>query len=73
MHTNKEILNQGIKKAMWSLPCFFIGPVVIHFAYLNPLQPTYYLILGIGITIAISAMVFLFLGLKTIMKALFGN
>ncbi|MES2543440.1 MAG: DUF6095 family protein [Bacteroidota bacterium] len=73
MRTNKEILNQGIKKTMWALPCFFIGPAIIHFAYINQLQPTYLLILGIGIGISIMAIVLLFLGLKTIMKSLFND
>lgn len=73
MHTNKEILNKGIKFIAWALPCIFIGPTVIHFALINKLQPTFPLILGLGILICLTAMALLFLGLKTIMKSLFGH
>lgn len=73
MSTNKEILNKGIKFIAWSLPCLFIGPSIIHFALINKLQPTFWLIIGFGIVICITAMTLLFLGLKTIMKSLFGN
>ncbi|RTY95220.1 DUF6095 family protein [Flavobacterium sp. GT3R68] len=73
MHTNKEILNKGIKFIAWALPCIFIGPTVIHFALINKLQPIFPLILGFGILICIGAMTLLFLGLKTIMKSLFGH
>jgi hypothetical protein len=73
MHTDKEVLNKGMKFIAWAIPALFIGPTVIHFAFINKLQPTYLLILGFGIIICITAMVLLFLGLKTIMKSLFGH
>jgi hypothetical protein len=46
---------------------------MIHFALINKLQPTFGLIIGFGIVICITAMTLLFLGLKTIVKSLFGN
>jgi hypothetical protein len=71
MNTNKDLLSKGIKYLTIALPCLFIGPAVIHFGFINKLQPTFYLILGIGIAICITAMVLIFLGLNTIMKSLF--
>jgi hypothetical protein len=73
MNTNKEVLSKGIKYITISLPCLFIGPAVIHFAFINKLQPLFYLILAIGIGICITAMVMLFKGLNTIMKSLFNK
>jgi hypothetical protein len=71
MNTNKDLLSKGIKYLTIALPCLFIGPAVIHFGFINKLQPTFYLILGIGIAICITAMVLMFLGLNTIIKSLF--
>ncbi len=73
MNTNKDLLNKGLKYLTIALPCFFIGPAIIHFGFINKLQPSFYLILGIGIAICITAMVLLFLGLNTIMKSLFNK
>ena len=73
MNTNKELLSKGIKYITISIPCLFIGPAVIHFAFINKLQPLYYLILAIGIGIGITAMVMLYKGLNTIMKSLFNK
>jgi hypothetical protein len=73
MNTNKDLLSKGIKYITISLPCLFIGPAVIHFGFINKLQPLYYLILAIGIGTCITAMVLLFLGLNTIMKSLFNK
>jgi hypothetical protein len=73
MNTNKDLLNKGIKYITISLPCLFIGPAVIHFAFINKLQTLYYLILAIGIGVCITAMALLFIGLKTIMKSLFNK
>ncbi|MET0759271.1 MAG: DUF6095 family protein [Flavobacterium sp.] len=73
MSTNKEILNKGIKFMAWALPGLFIGPAIIHFAFINKLQPTFYLILGLGIVFCIASIILIFTGLKTIMKSLFGN
>lgn len=73
MNTNKELLTKGIKYITISLPCLFIGPAVIHFAFINKMQPLFYLILAVGIGICIVAMTMLFKGLNTIMKSLFNK
>lgn len=73
MNTNKDLLSKGIKYITISLPCLFIGPAVIHFAFINKLQTLYYLILVVGVGVCITAMVMLFKGLNTIMKSLFNK
>lgn len=73
MPTDKILLNKGIKHFAWALPAFFIGPSIIHFAFINKLQPVFYLILMIGIAICVAAIILVFLGLKLIMKSLFND
>jgi hypothetical protein len=73
MATNRVLLNKGIKYFAWALPAIFIGPTVIHFGFINKLQPVFYVILGLGILICLTAMLLMFLGLKTIMRALFND
>ncbi len=73
MATNKEVLNKGIKYLTWALPTIFIGPTLVHFAFINKLQPLYPLILGLGILLCFTAVILAFIGLKTIVKSLFND
>lgn len=73
MATNKEQLTKGIKYLAGALPLLFIGPVVIHNAFMNQHNVWHYLVLAIGIIACLSAMYLMFLGLKTIMKGLFND
>lgn len=72
-HTNRDILNQGIKYLAWALPLLFIGPTVIYNAFINKDNNWHYLVLAIGIIICFLAMFLMFKGLNTIMKSLFGK
>jgi hypothetical protein len=71
MATNKIILNRGMKYLVWALPAVFIGPAIIHFAFINKQQPLYLLVLGIGITVAITGIILTFKGILTLVKSLF--
>ena len=73
MPTNKILLNKGIKFFAFALPAMFIGPTVIHFAFINKLQPLYLVILIGGILICLAGMLLIVKGLKTILKSLFEN
>ena len=73
MAINKEQLTKGIKYLAGALPLLFIGPVVIHNAFMNHQNVWHYLVLAIGIIACISAMYLMYLGLKTIMKGLFND
>jgi hypothetical protein len=73
MATNKELLSKGIKYLSGALPLLFIGPAIIHNAFINKQNVWHYLILAIGITASLGAMYLLYKGLNTIMKALFND
>ena len=51
----------------------FAGPVVIHSSFKNQEHALYYPILLIGIVLCITAIVLGFKGIRTIIKALFGE
>jgi hypothetical protein len=73
MATNKELLSKGIKYLSGALPLLFIGPAIIHNAFINKQNVWHYLILAIGIIASLGAMYLLYKGLNTIMKALFND
>lgn len=73
MATNKTVLNQGIKYLAWALPLLFVGPTVIYNAFINKGNVWHYLVLAIGIAVCFFAMYFMFKGLNTIMKSIFGK
>lgn len=70
MPTNKMILNRGIKYLSWALPAVFIGPTVIHFAFINKKQPLFPLLLGVGILIGFIGILLIFKGIMTIISSL---
>lgn len=71
MATNKEVLNKGIVFMGCALPLMFIGPAVIHFAFINKQQPLYWLVLSIGITMCLGGIFLAFKGLLKIVNSLF--
>lgn len=73
MPTNQQLLSKGIKYIAGALPCLFIGPPVLYFAFINKLQPLFWLVFGIGAALCLAAMTLLFFGLLTIMKSLFND
>jgi len=73
MATNKELLSKGIKNLAGALPLLFIGPVVIHNAFMNKQNVWHYLVLGIGIAFCLLGVYFAFVGLKIMMKSLFND
>jgi hypothetical protein len=71
MSTKKELLDKGIKYMLYALPLMFIGPSVIYNAFINKQNVWHYLVLAIGIFICLSAVYFMFRGIKTLTDALF--
>jgi hypothetical protein len=71
MATNKEVLNKGIVFLACALPLMFIGPAVIHFAFINKQQPLYWLVLSIGIVMCLGGIFLAFKGLLKIVNSLF--
>jgi hypothetical protein len=73
MPTDKKILSKGLKYLGWALPMFFIGPVVIHSSLKNQGNPFYIPVLILGCIICLLAIVFSFIGIRTVMKSMFNN
>ena len=70
---NKELLSKGIKYLAWALPLLLVGPSVIHNAFINKQNVWHYLVLGVGIVTCLGGVYLLFMGLKTITKAIFND
>ena len=68
---NKKVLNRGIRYLAMALPLLFIGPVIIHSSFKNQNNPLFYPVLGFGIVVCITAMWFMFLGLRTVTNSIF--
>ncbi|MFM9824608.1 DUF6095 family protein [Flavobacterium sp.] len=73
MPTNQKLLAKGIKQLAWALPLLFIGPSVIYNAFMNKNNSWHYLVLGIGVSVCLLAVYFLFYGLKTLMHSIFND
>lgn len=73
MATNRELLSKGIKYLAWALPLLFVGPSVIHNAFINKQNVWHYLVLAVGIIACLGAVYLLFMGLKTITQAIFND
>lgn len=71
MATKKEVLNKGIVFMAGALPLMFIGPAVIHFAFINKTQPLHWPILIVGIAMCIGGVFLAFKGLIKITNSLF--
>ncbi|OIQ15369.1 MAG: hypothetical protein BM557_11410 [Flavobacterium sp. MedPE-SWcel] len=72
MGTDRKILAKGLRYMGWSLPLLFMGPTIINSSFKNQDHPFYIPVLGLGIIFCVVAIYLIFLGLKTVMKSLFG-
>lgn len=68
---NKELLFKGLKYSIGSIPLMFLGPIVIHNAFMNKHTWIHYIVLGVGIFICITSVYLMFKGIQIIMKSLF--
>ncbi|WP_158729082.1 MULTISPECIES: DUF6095 family protein [unclassified Flavobacterium] len=73
MATNRELLSKGIRYLAGALPLLFLGPVIIHNAFMNKQNIWHYLVLSVGVIVCFIAMYLMYVGLKTIMKSLFND
>ncbi len=73
MATNRKVLSKGINYLAWALPLLFIGPSVIYNAFINKQNVWHYLVLAIGIIACLGAVFLMFMGLKTMVRALFND
>ncbi|MBF0693584.1 MAG: hypothetical protein IR153_00830 [Flavobacterium sp.] len=73
MMADIKLISKGGKFILIALPMFFIGPSVIYNAFMNQHTNWHYLVLGVGITVCILSVYFLFKGLMTIGHGLFAK
>ena len=71
MDSKKESLNRGVVFVASAVPFLFIGPTVIHFAFINQQQPLYWAMLILGLAICIGGVILAFKGLLKITNSLF--
>ncbi|MFK8295941.1 DUF6095 family protein [Capnocytophaga canimorsus] len=68
------MIRQGIKKGFQflaiSLPCLFLGPVVIHSAFTNKAHPLFIPVLLTGIAIACFGAIIGFKGIRKMVESL---
>ncbi len=73
LKTDKVLLVKGLKRLAITVMLMFTGPVVLYQAFKNQDHPFYIPVLVIGALIALGAIVMGFLGIKTLVDALFGK
>ena len=71
--TDKELLTKGLQRLGICLLLMFIGPSFLYFVMSNEGRAFYVPLLIIDILICIAAILFLFLGIRTIMNSMFGK
>lgn len=71
-HTDKKILITGVKYLALSLPLLFLAPYLITLGFINKTNVSFYLFFPIGLILGVAAGYFIFKGIKTIMKSMFG-
>ena len=67
---NKNLFQSGIKSTLGAIPLMFIGPIVIHNAWMNKHTNLHYIVLALGIIICLFAMFLMWKGTLKIMKSL---
>ena len=67
--TNKEVLAKGVKYMAIAMMLMITGPTLIHFGF----QVRNYLTLTIAGIVSVGAIIMFFIGIKTLLKALFND
>lgn len=73
MAANKKSVSKGIKYLTGSLPLLFLGPTVIHNAFINKQNVWHYLVLAIGMLLCFGGVYCMFIGIKKIVYSLFND
>lgn len=69
--TNKDTLAKGVKFLAGALPLMFIGPSIVFSAFNNQDKLLYWPVLIFGIILSVAAILLIFKGIMTLLKALF--
>lgn len=71
MHTDKELLLKGLKYIAYTIALMFAAPTVLYQAFKNEENPLFWLVVVIGMALAILAIGMGFYSIKVIMDAIF--
>lgn len=71
MTNQKDIIIKGVKFSLGAIPLMFLGPMVIHNAFMNKHTWIHYIVLGVGIVICLISVALMWKGIKIILKGLF--
>jgi hypothetical protein len=71
--TDKDILIKGLKRLGICLLLMFAGPTLLHLSLDNSDKPLYIPLLILAFILCAMAILFLFLGINTIMKSMFNK
>ena len=71
MSTHKEVLKKGFKYVFGALPLFFLAPILLNIGFSAIKKDQNYVFIGIGAIVAIGGITLVFIGIKTILNALF--
>ncbi|NRR92305.1 hypothetical protein HSX10_12075 [Winogradskyella undariae] len=69
--TDRDILAKGLKRLAICLGLMFAGPTLLHLALSNSEKPLYIPLLIIAFILCIGAILFLFLGINTVLDSIF--
>jgi len=72
-HTNKALLNKGIKLMVITLPLLILCPYLITLSFINKDNSSFYLFIALGIIAGAWAIFLFYKGIRTIMNALFND
>lgn len=71
MTAAKDLMFKGIKYTVGAIPVMFIGPSLIHNAFMNKHTNWHYLVLGIGIILCGLSVYLMYKGIQIIVKSIF--
>jgi len=69
--TDKDILTKGLKQMGICLVLMFAGPILFRVAVINNTKPLYIPLLILAFLICIAAIIFLYIGINTILDSMF--
>lgn len=70
---DKTLLNQGLRRALLAMPLMFLGPSVIHNAWINKDKWQHYIVLAVGLLLCGLAVYLMFSGIRIMLKSMFDH
>ena len=71
MSNHQETLKKGIKYVFGALPLMLLAPILLNIGFSAIKKDQNYIFISIGAIVAVAGIALVFLGIKTILNALF--